>query len=231
MDDRISRFTLCDTRLHPYLDKVLDRVPKEVKEQVLNDIGLQIIAQDDFHSMCVVTHEFENPPKRLVYMNIDILKEPEYRIECAVAHALARYAVGEKEIGLQEEEAEEALINWGFERELESMRYCKAVFDSESFKVGYEWAKKQDYDYLMQHFGLYFDEWNDKGLGRMTRERFHEIYDQSEIPLILAGMPGAQRQKVPGSKEPASGKLTSDESVVSGIMEAMKDLKNLGAEA
>jgi hypothetical protein len=56
-------------------------------------------------------------------------------------------------------------LDWGFEQELEAVRYCRAVFESADYKKGYEWAIKQNKDYLLQHFGLYFDEWNEKGLG------------------------------------------------------------------
>ena len=125
----------------------------------------------------------------------------------------------------QDRENVSKLLDIVFEKELESMRYCRAVFDSEGYEIGYEWAKKQDKDYLMQHFGLYFNEWNEKGLGRISKDRFNELYDQSDIPLVLASMPQARKQTDAGSgKVNISGMFTSDESIIAGIMEAIKEL-------
>lgn len=60
--------------------------------------------------------------------------------------------------------------------------------------------------------GLYFNKRNEKGLGRMSRERFNELYDKSEIPLILASMPQARKHADTGPKEHASETFTSVES-------------------
>ena len=42
MDKRIARFKHCDSRFYPYLEKVLGKLPGEVKEEVLNNQALQI---------------------------------------------------------------------------------------------------------------------------------------------------------------------------------------------
>jgi len=36
MSQRIQRFKLCDLRFHPYLKRVVERLPEEVREIVLN---------------------------------------------------------------------------------------------------------------------------------------------------------------------------------------------------
>ena len=228
MDDRIARFSYCDSRFYPYLENILSRIPPDVKERLLGDKDLEIIAHDDFHTMCMVSHEFDHPARKMIYLNTEILKEPEHRVNCAIAHAIAYYAVGEKEIGQREEEAEDLLKKWGFEDDLQSALYCKAVVESAGYRVGYEWAKKQDKDYLMQHFGLYFNEWKEKGLGRMTRERFNQLYDQADIPSIMTSIPRRGRQRAaagPGDRD-ASGLFTSDESIIAGIMDAMNDMEH-----
>ena len=37
MSERIQRFKLCDIRFFPYLRGVIERLPEEVREIVLND--------------------------------------------------------------------------------------------------------------------------------------------------------------------------------------------------
>ena len=225
MDERIVRFKRCDSRFYPYLEKVLGRLPKEVKEDVLSNEDLQIAAHEDFHDICMVSYDFDHPVKHLVYLNTNILKQPEHRVNCAIIHAIAYYVVGVKENGSQEKEAEALLIKWGFEKELEAVRYCRAVFESEGYKTGYEWAIKQNKDYLLQHFGLYFDEWNETGLGRMSQEQFERLYDQADIPSILAYLPGTRKQRaVEPKEEKISDVFSSDEAIIEGIMAAVKEI-------
>ncbi len=224
MDKRITRFKHCDPRFYPYLENVFKRLPAEVKENVLNNEAFQIVSHDDFHEMCMLSYQFDHPVEKLVYLNTKVLKEAEHRAICTIAHAIA-YAVGEKDRALQERELEKLLVDWGFEQELEAVRYCRAIFESASYKIGYEWAKKQNRDYLIQHFGLYFDEWNERGLGRMSRERFQELYDQADISSILAHMPQIQKQKhIEPEKEKVSSAFTSDEAIIAGIMAAVKEM-------
>jgi len=227
MDKRIARFKHCDARFYPYLEKVLGQLPGEVKEDVLNNEALQIVSHEDFHEMCVLGYEFEDPVKKLVYLNTKVLTGPEHGMICTIAHAIAYSVLGEKERSQQEKEAEGLLMDWGFEQALEAVRYCRAVFESADYKRGYEWAKKQNEDYLLQHFGLYFDEWNEKGLGRMTRAEFERLYDQADVPSSLFHMPPIERQ---GDVKIGEGRISevfrSDEAVLSGIMAAVKEIKS-----
>ena len=38
MDKRIDRFKLCDLRFFPYLRGIIERLPEDVREDVLNDL-------------------------------------------------------------------------------------------------------------------------------------------------------------------------------------------------
>ena len=227
MDKRIARFKHCDSRFYPYLEKVLGKLPEEVKEDVLNNGALQIVSHEDFHEMCILGYEFDPPVKKLVYLNAKVLKGPEHGMICILAHAIAHAIVGEKERGQQEKEAEELLMAWGFEQELEAVRYCRAVFESAGYKKGYEWATKQNKDYLLQHFGLYFDEWNEKGLGRMSRKEFERLYDGANLPPSLVHMPQMENQRDETvGEDRISDVLLSDKAFLSGIMQAVKEIKS-----
>lgn len=42
MDKRMTRFKHCDSRLYPYLDKVLARLPEQVREELLNTLMIRL---------------------------------------------------------------------------------------------------------------------------------------------------------------------------------------------
>jgi hypothetical protein len=225
MEKRIPRFKHCDSRFHAYLEKVFERLPEEIKEDVLSNERLQFVADDDFHEMCVSHFAFDHPVEQIVYLNTRTLTEPEHRIIYVIAHGIARYSVGKTEVDRQEKDVEDLLIHWGFEKELEAVRYCRAIAESEGYKIGYEWAKKQNKDYLMQHFGLYFDEWNEKGPGRMSREHFEQLHDQTGIPSILARIPQPRKgPHIEAEKDRISEVFTPDEAIIAGIMAAAREI-------
>lgn len=167
MDKRINRFKVCDFRFYPYLARVFERLPEAVREKVLNDTSFQILADEDMLAACVLRYEFGNPVKTLVYLNSKLLTESEHQLIYTIAHEIAKYVLSraETEVRFCEKDIEDLLVRWGLETEIEAVRYDKAITESEGYKTGYQWAKKQSKDYLMQHFGLYFDEWDEKGLG------------------------------------------------------------------
>jgi hypothetical protein len=100
-----------------------------------------------------------------------LLVEPEHRIIFTIAHEIARYVTkkGEAEEVVRRK-VEDLLVKWGFEKELEAFRYDTAIAESKGYKISYEWAKRHNRDYVLRHFGLYFDEWNKRGLRRITND-------------------------------------------------------------
>jgi len=217
MDQDLGRFTHCDPRFHPYIERVLARLPEEVTERFLNDRGFQILAGDDLLEECVLRYAFEAPVKRLVYLNTKMLMEPEHWLIYAIAHEVARYMIGEGESETVEEKVEELLVEWGFAEELDAFRYDTAIAESEGYKIGYEWARTQSSDYVLRHFGLYFDEWNEKGLRRMSKERF-ELLQSRAATAVAEGGGGAE-------KEVTESPLPRDEAIIAGIMAAVKEIK------
>ena len=53
MKKSMNRFKLCDLRFHPFVRKVIERLPDTVRENILNDKSFQIITDDDVFDGCV----------------------------------------------------------------------------------------------------------------------------------------------------------------------------------
>ena len=226
MDKRINRFKICDFRFYPYLARVFERLPEEVQEKVLNDTRFQILADEDMLNECVLRYDFGDPVKALVYLSSKILTEPEHQLIYTIAHEIAKYvlSIKETETKFREKDIEDLLVRWGFETEIEAARYDKVITESEVFKTGYEWAKRQSKDYLMQHFGLYFDEWNERGLGRMPSNALNKLNLRAEIESIFDNVVQLKKGKGIGSaKDRTSETLPLRKAMLAGIMVAVKE--------
>jgi hypothetical protein len=218
MDERIKRFKQCEPRFYPYLRKVLERLPADVRERVLTDTELQIIADEDLIELCVLRYRFEHPVRNIIYLNTKVLMEPEHQLIHTLAHELALYIIGEGETEEARMKAEDLLTQWGFEREIEAVRYDKAIAESDGYQAGYSWARKQSKDYLLRHFGLYFDEWNEKGLKRMSRQQLEKLQSQAAAPIL-----GEMAQVK--EKDASATMLRRDEAIIAGIMAAVKEIR------
>lgn len=222
MDARIERFKNCDARFHVYLEKVFSRLPQDVGESILNNEAFQILADAELPNVCGCLLSFDQPVEHLVYLNPKTLIQPDNRLLCSIAWELAEYVLNKEGKESNEKEVEQLLVKWGFEQEVDSVRYCDAVSRSHAFKAGYEWARKQNKDYLMLHFGLHFDEWNEKGLRKMSKERLEAIRAQTAHNKVLPGAQsaGPQTQSVAG--------IPDEEAAIEGIMVAVKEAKMTG---
>ena len=225
MDKRINRFKICDFRFYPYLARVFERLPEEVREKVLNDTSFQIIADEDILDACVLRYGFRNPVKALVYLSSKILKKPGHQIIYTIAHEIAKYVLSivETEAEFREKDIEDLLMHWGFEKELEAVRNDKAITESEAYKIGLEWAQKQSQDYLMQHFGLYFDEWNGSGLGSKVLNKLNQ---HAETGLLLENIIQLKKEKeLEFSKDRTLETLSLRKAMLAGIMVAIKEFE------
>ena len=228
MDKRINRFKICDFRFFPYLARVFERLPEEVRKKVLNDTSFQIIADEDMLNACVLRYNFGNPVKTLVYLSSKILTEPGHQLIYTIAHEVAKYdlRIEETETQFSEEAIEDLLVHWGFETEIEAVRYDKAITESEGYKTGYEWAKKQSKDYLMQHFGLYFDEWNERGLGRMPSNVLNGLNQGAETDSIIDNVVQPKKAKgIEPTKDRTLETLSLRKAMLAGIMVAVKEFE------
>ena len=170
----------------------------------------------------VLQYEFDDPVKTLLYLNTKILKEPDHQIIYTIANEITYYFLSKGETVFHEKKPEDLLMDWGFEKEVDAVRYDRGMAKSEGYKVGYEWAKKQDKEYLLQHFGLYYNEWNDNGLGKMSRERFEMLHSHVDITSILNDVNRYQKQYATEDEETISLR----ETVIAGVMAALNEIKS-----
>ena len=224
MSTRIQRFKLCDLRFHPYLKKVIERLPEAVREIVLNDISFQILTDDEILEAPVLRYEFDAPVRHLVYLNTKILKEPDHQIIHTIASEIAHYILKKQGTYERKSKVHDLLTEWGFRKEVEAVWYDQAITESEDYKMGYDWAKKQSHDYLMQHFGLYYDQWNDQGLGSLSSKEFNMLNSKSNtdavfediLPSRKLGFLDSDIKKIPDS-------ISARKIMLAGILTAVKE--------
>jgi len=224
MSTRIQRFKLCDFRFHPYLKRVIERLPEDVREIVLNDMSFQILTDDDIFEASVLRYEFGDPVRNLVYLNTKILRKPDHQIIHTIAFEIAHYIVKKQDTHVWERKLGNLLIEWGFGKEVEAVRYDEAISKSDGYKIGYDWAKKQDLDYLRQHFGLYFDQWNDDGMGSLSSNELNMLNRELEINPILDDIGPLKKWGFVGTESGAISKSPSTrKSMLAGILTAVKE--------
>ncbi len=221
MDERLSRFTFCDTWLYPYLNKVFSRLPENLREELLNNEGFQIMSNATFPDVCGHCFHFDQPLKFLVYINPALVLQPDHRLECSIAMELANYVAIKEQWNGDSKRIQELLISWGFENEVNAVCFCSAVVGSKAFRNGYEWAHKQNEDYLMRHFGIYYDEWNRKGLVRMSKDRLEKLRTQVPMQRLLPKIAIMDEKNLPEGTSAA-------EVFIEGIMAAVKEIKLRG---
>jgi hypothetical protein len=224
MSQRIQRFKICDLRFHPYIKRVMERLPEEVREIVLNDMSFQILTDDEIFEACVLRYEFGAPVRNLVYLNTKILREPDHRIIHTIAFEIANYLLKKQGRHVWERKLGNLLIEWGFGKEVEAVRYDDAVSKSEGYKIGYDWAIKQDLDYLRQHFGLYFDQWSDDGMESLSGKDLNMLNRKLETDPILEDIEPLKKSECVGTASGAISKsLSTRKSMLAGILTAVKE--------
>ena len=224
MSARIQRFKLCDLRFHPYLRRVIERLPEDAREVVLNDMRFQILTDDEIFEALVLRYEFGAPVRHLVYLNTKILREPDHQIIHTIAFEIAHFILKKQGTQMWERKLGNLLIEWGFGKEVEAVRYDEVISKSDGFKVGYDWAQNQDLDYLRQHFGLYFDQWNDDGMGSLSSDELNMLNRKLETDPILEDMGPLKKSGFVGTGSGGVSKsLSTRKSMLAGILTAVKE--------
>jgi len=224
MSTRIQRFKLCDLRFHPYLKKVIERVPEAVREIVLNDMSFQILTDDDIFEALVLRYEFGAPVRHLVYLNTKMLREPDHQIIHTIAAEIALYILKKQGTHDWKQKVDDLLNEWGFRKEAEAVLYDQAISESEDYKMGYAWAKKQSHDYLMQHFGLYYDQWNDRGLGSLSSKEFNMLNSKSNTEAVFEDiLPSRKLGFLDSDIKKISESISTRKIMLAGILTAVKE--------
>jgi hypothetical protein len=121
---------------------------------------------------------------------------------------------------------ENLLIEWGFEEEVKAMRFDRALAQSKGYQAGYRWARGQSKDYLMQHFSLYFDEWNEKGLGSLSRVEVDTLYHLAETGPVLDDATRMSKLDFDASeKNHVQEGFSVRQAFLTGILTAVKELR------
>jgi hypothetical protein len=177
---KMSRFNRCDERFYPYIEKVLIRLPEEICfESVLDDLNFEIVSFGEwFGGFC----QLPTPIKNLIVLNEDILRQPEFQVIHTIAHEVAHKIIGKGESGLYEKEAEELLVKWGFQEEVEKADYARTWLEGGGYKIGYEWAAKQP---DLSRFEDFYDEWEQ---GKLDEGRWEELYYEADTDSIAYEM-------------------------------------------
>jgi hypothetical protein len=124
-------------------------------------------------------------------------------------------------------EAEELLKNWGFTEELDAVRYDQTVAQTESFRIGYNWAIHQDKDYLLTHFGIYRDSWGTESWKKAAKKKRAETPDLPEeaLPVLEEIMKAAAPDVGESTRRTEIGAAEPKESMLAGIMRALREIE------
>jgi hypothetical protein len=230
--EKISRYEYCHPELRVYLEKVLLRIPEEVRlKEVLDDLTFEIISFDAKET-CGQYYPTSVPLKHIIILNESILTSPDYNIIHTIVHEIAHKVAGKGETGLREMEAEELLIKWGFKEESEKVNYYRPIAESTGFEAGYKWAKKQD---DLSPYEKYYDKWNSE---LITNQEWADILEDLDIISIISDIPEDEGTEVnisigdlkDSSESSDSGSLFPmdsyfDKGVVQGVMSYIKEKK------
>jgi hypothetical protein len=214
-----SRFTYCDKRFYPYLDKVLGQIPDNLGEEILGDQNLEVISDEDILVAKSRNFNFHHSVSYLIYLNTAILKQPVSEITFAIANEFAGYLASKVSPTAQEQEkrVKRLLVEWEFIMDLERIRPPDPIEESDGYQIGLEWAKRQKLDDLLWNYKEYFDEWYEE---RMSPERFEQLYIDVAPFSILEQM-GKKREG-----EEAAPADTLEAEIIWGLMAAIKQFIN-----
>lgn len=224
MEKRLLRFKYCDSKFYPYLEKVLNRLPVEIKEDILNDKNLQIFGDREFSKLIGAYFTFDEPVTNVVYLNTSILKEPEYEIIHVIVHELAHHVAGKGKTGLPEKEAEELVLKWGFAMESEKVSYDRPILESAFYDTGYKWALNQKDQDLIDKFGEYFEDWDNDNL---SQGQFEDLQCETDTTAILNEMGQFESDtdiNGDSEKEIFTDVVSIEKGVIWGVMGRVKEI-------
>jgi hypothetical protein len=218
----VSRFRHCDKRFFPYLEKVLNQLPDDLREKILGDQGLEIIGDEDLLAAKSKSYSFKPPITDLIYLDSSILERPVLEVTYTIAHEIANYVVAREELDEQSRaaKAKDLLVEWQFVMDLDRIRPDGAIEKSRGYRIGYEWAKRQKLDDLLWNYKEYFDEWHEE---RISVERFEQLYIDVAPFSIIEQIEGEENDKDDSAEETVPEDVLEAQ-IIWGLMAAVKEL-------
>ena len=228
MDERLRRFKDCDHRLYPYIDKVLKRLPEEVKEQVLSDSSFQFVSMyENISRFCL----FNTSTRSMAILKEKILMLPEYECLFTIAYKIAQYYTEKGEITSWREKLEEQLVTWGFEKERELVKYHRSLYESIEFDIGYLWAKEKEDKFMWVVYGdclAHLTAWD---YGTLSEGQWDTLFKSLKPKEVMYKIGWIPKIIQPDKTDPQGGMsdTLAKRAVVYGIMSRLKEIK-LGKE-
>jgi len=225
VDERIKRFSACDYRLYPYIDKVLERLPEAVKEHVLNDASFQFISMyEKISRFCL----FETSIKKMAILKERILMLPDYECIFTIAYKMAQYCIEKEDASSWRKGVEDQLISWDFEREMELVKYHRGLYESIEFDIGYLWAKEKEDKFMWVVYSECVDllpRWDE---GTLSEEEWNTLLKLLRPKEVMYTMGWVPKVSQPDKGEPTrkmDEKLTNM-AIIYGIMSRLKEIKS-----
>ena len=98
---------------------------------------------------------------------------------------------------MTEDLIEKLLETWGAKKDPEYMEYPIPVLVSLGYKIGHQWASRQNADDLLSRFEEFYTDLIDD---RLTKERYTMLYEELDPASIIAEKPDAMNQALEDPK-------------------------------
>lgn len=226
MEKLRERFQHCDERFYPHLERVLGRLPEDIRAGILDRKDIQFVADDGFRDVCMLRRQFTSPARTLLYLNTKMLSGPQHLILLAIATGIAFCFTSEGGEAGQNREAEGLLRKWGFTEELLAVRFDRKVADTGSYRAGYQWALGQSKDYLLKHFGLYLDAWAAGQWGQPSAKQLEAVdLPQETLSKLQAIMGSPHTAAGAAEAEGEAGDIDPKQAMLAGVMTALQEIR------
>jgi hypothetical protein len=215
MDARIYRFNNLEPVFYPYLEELLNRVPSDIKERVLNDTGLEILGKSEYLFAAGWHKSFLKPVTNIIFLQPALTETSQSTVVHAIAHEIAHYVVGAGETGLREKEAEELVVEWGLGEESKLVSYNRPILEKIGHKVGCKWAEHQK-EWKIDILEGYYEEWIN---GERAGTRYDEVWDEIDPGSVMVEMQELINKEFSDLKQEIEYDGSFDKGIVAGAMD------------
>ena len=129
---------------------------------------------------------------------------------------------------MTEDLIEKLLETWGAKKDPEYMEYPIPVLVSLGYKIGHQWASRQNADDLLSRFEEFYTDLIDD---RLTKERYNMLYEKLDSASIIAEKPDMMNQALEDPKV-AEAMLENyhlfENGIVWGLMAVIRKIIEVG---